>query len=96
MTRHPVLSNAQREALQTAHFNLTAGERARYWTLSEADLLRIERRRRDQNRFGFAIQLCLLRFPGWPPTRHDRVPINLLQYVAEQLEIQTDDIEQYF
>jgi hypothetical protein len=35
--------------------------------LSDQDLLRIDRRRRDSNRFGFAVQLCLLLFPGGPP-----------------------------
>jgi hypothetical protein len=67
MSRHPIFSDAQREALQTAHFFQDDRDITRYWTLSEEDLLRIGRRRRDSNRFGFAIQLCLLRYPGWPP-----------------------------
>jgi len=96
MNRHPILSDAQREALETAHFFLDEREVTRYWTLSEQDLLRIERRRRDSNRFGFAIQLCLLRYPGWPPKSRQRVPLSLLRYVGEQLEIQTDNIEEYF
>ena len=66
MSRHSMLSNAQREALLTAQFDLHEREVARYWTLSDQDLLRNDRRR-DSNRFGFALQLCLLRFPGWPP-----------------------------
>ena len=66
MSRHSILSNA--EALLTAQFDdLDEREVARYWTLSDQHLLRIDRRRRDSNRFGFALQLCLLRFPGWPP-----------------------------
>src|SRR5215472_4355032 len=44
MNRHPVLSDAQREVLETAHFFLDDREIARYWTLSEQDLVRIERR----------------------------------------------------
>ena len=96
MYRHPFLSDAQREAIETAHFDLDEREIARYWTLSDQDLLRIDRRRRDSNRFGFAVQLCLLRFPGWPPQRRDRVPLPLLLYVGEQLQIQTDNIEEYF
>ena len=95
MNRHPVLSDAQREVLETAHFFLDDREIARYWTLSEQDLVRIERRRRDSNRFGFAVQLCLLRYPGWPATRRDKLPLPLLQYVAEQLQIPTEHIEEY-
>ena len=56
----------QREAILPAQFDLDEREVARYWTLSDQHLLRIDRRR-DSNRFGFALQLCLLRFPGWPP-----------------------------
>jgi len=67
MSRHSILSNAQREALLRAQFDLHEREVARYWTWSDQDLLRMDRRRRDSNRFGFAVQLCLLRFPGWPP-----------------------------
>jgi hypothetical protein len=64
MSRHSILSNAQREAILTAQFDLDEREVARcYWTWSDQDLLRIDRRR-DSNRFGFAVQLCLLRFPG--------------------------------
>jgi len=96
MYRHPFLSDAQREAIESAHFDLDEREIARYWTLSDQDLLRIDRRRRDSNRFGFAVQLCLLRFPGWPPKRQDHVPLPLLLYVGEQLRIQTDNIEEYF
>ena len=85
MYRHPFLSDAQREAIENAHFDLDDREIARYWTLSDQDLHRIDRRRRDSNRFGFAVQLCLLRFPGWPPKRRDRVPLPLLLYVGEQI-----------
>jgi hypothetical protein len=35
-------------------------------------------------------------FPGWPPQRPDRVPLPLLLYFGEQLQIQTDNIEEYF
>jgi hypothetical protein len=96
MNRHPILSDTQRQAITTAHFDLDEREIERYWTLSAHDLLRINRRRRDTNRFGFAVQLCLLRFPGWPPRPGDKVPLPLLAYVAQQLEIKTDNIEEYF
>jgi TnpA family transposase len=96
MYRHPFLSHAQREAIETAHFDLDDREIARYWTLSAQDLLDIDRRRRDSNRFGFAVQLYLLRFPGWPPQRRNRVPLPLLLHFGEQLQIQTDNIEEYF
>jgi len=95
MSRHSLLSNAQRQAILTAQFDLDERQGARYGTWSDQDLLRMDRRR-DSNRCGFAVQLCLLGFPGWPPKRRDRVPRPLLLYVAEQWGIQTDHSEEYF
>jgi len=37
----------------------------RYYSFNESDLSLIRQRRGDANRLGFAIQLCLLRFPGY-------------------------------
>ena len=34
----------------------------RYWRLSADDIRRINERRREYNRLGFAVQLCLLRY----------------------------------
>src|SRR6516225_5750512 len=84
MSCHSLLSNAQRQAILTAQFDLDERQGARYGTWSDQDLLRMDRRRRDSNRCGFAVPLCLLGFPGWPPKRRDRVPRPLLLYVAEQ------------
>lgn len=36
----------------------------RHYSLSSADRLEIELRRRNHNRLGFAIHLCLMRYPG--------------------------------
>src|SRR4051812_27608987 len=96
MNRHPLLSDAQRKAIETAHFDLDEREMARHWTLSEQDLLRLERRRRDSNRFGFALQLCLLRFPGWPPKPGQPIPGTLLRYLGDQLLMEAADLEEYF
>ncbi len=62
MPRRAVLSKGQRAALLAL-----PGDDAllvRHWTLSEADLAVIVRRRRPHNRLGFAVQLCALRYPG--------------------------------
>ncbi|KPY01618.1 putative transposase [Pseudomonas savastanoi pv. nerii] len=37
----------------------------RYYTFNESDLSLIRQRRGDANRLGFAVQLCLLRYPGY-------------------------------
>ncbi|MCR6869412.1 DUF4158 domain-containing protein, partial [Bacillus thuringiensis] len=37
-----------------------------YYTFSKRDLEIINKRRREENRLGFAVQLAILRYPGWP------------------------------
>ncbi|VCX58272.1 Putative transposase (identified by ISEscan HMM) [Escherichia coli] len=37
----------------------------RYYTFNDSDLSLIRQRRGDANRLGFAVQLCLLRYPGY-------------------------------
>ena len=37
-----------------------------YYTFSKEDLELINKHRRDENKLGFAVQLAVLRFPGWP------------------------------
>ena len=55
----------------------------RYWLLSADDIRRINERRREHNRLGFAVQLCLLRYPGWPLRAGEKPPSNLLEFVAQ-------------
>ena len=65
------LTDQQRAQLLRGHYSLRRRDMVRYWQLSEQDLRRVNARRRRHNRLGFAVQLCLLRYPGWPlnPTR---------------------------
>lgn len=39
-----------------------------YYTFSKRDLEIINKRRREENRLGFAVQLAVLRYPSWPYT----------------------------
>jgi len=62
-------------------------EIARYYTLSDDDLKRIRRHRRDHNRLGYAVQLGLLRYPGWPFRPAEAVPVPMITYIAAQLGV---------
>jgi hypothetical protein len=84
------------EAIENAHFDLDDREIARYWTLSEADLLRIDPVAVMPTASDLPFSSVCFAFRGWPPKRRDRVPVPLLRYVGEQLVIQTDDFEAYF
>ena len=67
----------------------------RHWMLSQQDLDFVNERRRQQNRLGFAVQLCLLRYPGWPLKPDEIPPANLLQFVSEQLAVNPEEIREY-
>lgn len=56
-----------------------------YFTLTQHDLDIIQRRRRDYNRLGFAVQLCILRFLGWTISDIKEVPMQILRYIAKQI-----------
>jgi len=57
----------------------------RYYTLSEPDLSLIRQHRGDANRLGFAVQLCVLRYPGYALTGNLVVAEPVIQWVAHQV-----------
>jgi len=70
-------------------------ELVRHFTLSEADLAANRRCRGDHNRLGQALMLCYLRYPGRPLRAGERPPAALLAFVAEQIEVCPDTIDEY-
>jgi hypothetical protein len=71
-------------------------EVARYYTLSDKDLqIIIRHHRRDHNRLGFSIQLCHLRFPGWPLRVGEAPAPQLLACVARQLNVSPELFHNY-
>ncbi|WP_137935490.1 Tn3 family transposase [Mesorhizobium comanense] len=57
----------------------------RHYSLSSADRLEIGLRRREHNQLGFAVQLCLMRYPGRVLSTDETPPRAMLKYVAEQI-----------
>ena len=62
MAHRILLTDRQRSAL----FDLPTDEASllKHYTLADDDLEHIRARRRTENRIGFALQLCALRYPG--------------------------------
>jgi TnpA family transposase len=56
-----------------------------YYTFSKRDLEIINKRRREENRLGFAVQLAVLRYPGWPYTHIKSIPDSVIQYISKQI-----------
>ena len=57
------------------------------YTFTPADLDLIAQCRGDQNRMGFAIQLCFLRYPGRAWTPEEPVPIPMLSYTVHESRV---------
>jgi TnpA family transposase len=93
MARRTVLTPAQRAALLALPAD--RAELARHYTLSEAELAVIGRRRRARNRLGFALQLCALRYPGRLLHPGEFIPASLVAFVAEQVGAEPATLTEY-
>jgi len=88
-----MLTDRQRAAL----FDLPTDEASmlRHYTLADDDLEIIRARRRPHNRFGFALQLCALRYPGRLLAPGEVIPAAVTRFLAAQLELKPDDLVDY-
>ena len=93
MPRRVTLTDRQREAL--FHLPVDQGDLLRHYTLSDEDLGHIRQRRRAHNRFGFALQLCVLRYPGRVLTPGELIPAQVSDFIAAQLGLSRDDLLLY-
>lgn len=94
MPTHELLSEAQRVRFGAIP-DMAARELARHHTLSEADLTAVSIRRGAANRLGFAVQLCLLRYPGRPLRSGELVPRNVIEFVTSQIGADPDAFYDY-
>ena len=84
MPRRTVLSTEQRIVL--TQLPTEPSVLTRYYQLKVNELRLIRKRRRAKNRIGFAIQLCILLYPGRALRPGERVPDELVAFVAEQID----------
>ena len=82
-----VLTSRQRSAL----FALPQREAdlLRHYTLSDEDLQNIAARRRPRNKLGFALQLCVLRYPG------RLLAPGVVGFIGRQLDLDGDELADY-
>lgn len=93
MARRRLLKAQDRQAL----FDIPTDEDGliRHYSLSPADRLEIEVRRREHNRLGFAVQLCLMRYPGRALMANEIPPKAMLNYIAEQIGAEPASFDLY-
>ena len=70
-------------------------ELVRHCTLDETDIAMIRRCRGDHSRLGYALMLCYLRYPGRPLRINERPPAALISFVAEQIDVRPECIDDY-
>ncbi|HDZ39209.1 MAG TPA: DUF4158 domain-containing protein, partial [Marinobacter sp.] len=85
MPRRRLLTAAERDSLLS--FPETDDTLIQHYTFSESDLSAIRQRRGLHNRFGFAVQLCYLRYPGIALPTNAEPPASLLTLIGQQLGI---------
>jgi TnpA family transposase len=93
MAHRTILTDRQRAVL----FELSTDEASmlRHYTLADDDLEIINARRRPHNRFGFALQLCALRYPGRLLAPGEVIPLAVTRFLAVQLGLRPDDLAGY-
>ncbi len=89
------LTADQRERMSTYPKELDSTDIGRFFTLTEADLLKVCQQRGDHNRIGFALQLCTLRYLGFIPSKLLDPPEKVVRLLAHQLCISPQAITTY-
>lgn len=92
MPRRSILSTTERESLLALP---DKNDFIRYYTFNGFDLSAIRKHRGSTNRFGFAVQLCYMRYPGIILGIKDKPSVSILQQVALQLKVPIETWNEY-
>lgn len=90
-----LLTEEQRLEFTQISQNISKWEIVKYYTFSEFDIEIINRHRRDYNKLGFALQLGFIRNLGCSISNIDAVPISVLNYISDQLNVSILELDQY-
>ena len=93
MPRRSILSATERDNLLA--LPESPDDLIQHYSFTESDLSSIRQRRGNPNRLGFAVQLCLLRYPGYALTVEMAVPDPIIQWISRQIQIDAAAWSQY-
>jgi len=93
MPRRAIIDRAWLDAMLALPEGET--EVVRHYTLTPEELRHVAGRRRPHNRFGFALQLCALRYPGRVIRPGEAVPERIVAHLCEQLDLDASVIGIY-
>ncbi len=91
-----LLTPEQRKDFTCLSEDMSDWEINQYYSFSDEDIKIINHHRREHNRLGFAVQLCMLRFPGWLLTPETVIPHKILKYIADQINVSVKEYTLYF
>jgi hypothetical protein len=89
------LTDSERERLGRFPDEIDHQDIVTFFTLSEADREKIPFESVAHNRLGFALQLCAVRFMGFVPDDVASEPPDVVKFVADQLGVSADGLEEY-
>ena len=90
MARLTLLTKIQRKNLMAFPHPTETRLIARYYILSQQDVAVIQRQQSPENQLGLALHLCVMRYPGRLWQIKEILPDYLVQFVAQQLTLETD------
>ena len=93
MPRRLAVTGRRMEALLRLPSDRT--ELLKHYTLSDEDLGHVGKRRRPHNKFGFALQLCALRYPGRLLAPSELIPAEITAFIGAQLGLNADALIAY-
>ena len=91
MAMKRILTTSQREQLLSVD-HLSEEDFKAYFSFSDYDLEVINQHRGKVNKLGFAIQLCLARYPGCSLSNWPIKSTRLTSYVSRQLHLDAIDL----
>lgn len=90
-----LLSEEERLTLISIPSDISDREIGIHYTLSATDIEFIKQHRRDPNRLGVAVQLSVLRYPGWSLSNTKEIPNRVLVYIAKQIQVRPEEFALY-
>lgn len=95
MARLSLLTDTQRKNLMAFPHLTEMRLIARHYMLSPTDINIIRRQQSPENELAFALHLCVLRYPGRVWRINEQLPDYLVEFVAQQLEINPNILQNY-
>ncbi|KAI9129999.1 Tn3 family transposase [Acaryochloris sp. CCMEE 5410] len=90
-----ILSAAERSRRSQFPEDISESDLIQYFTLTPEDLAQVNRKRQPDNRLGFSLQLCGLRYMGFCPEDLQQTPKAIATFVSGQLEVEADVLSTY-